>query len=818
MRSKFLWVLFLFTAMTLTAQTKKYTASTAEWSVIEGRISEEYPQSTDWQLKKFDQAIIIPQYKGAVPQLQNFEIHHKGFPNMLDIAVGPPSEGIYRPDEKELTRYVEFINEKAFETDNNLEYLLPLEGQWGLDKKFRTKDFLFQFITGTENWLEVIAGNKLLASGKGKVILAGDAFPEKGNAVIKVTSIDTNNKGLIDVKIYKAYEQIVVDPFHKTLSEKWYTEEKSKNLSWEAVTEKAIKKSPWLPENTPAIYKRVYSCPSLESTQNIYFSAKENITHLWVNGKQVDINNCRIPDGYFRQGENEVLYYSTETVKGLDLNLDFLSVRPYWLKTELEGSKNSVVSAMVRGASAKVYVNGKYAGVLNKERTDEFLGYGLFKDGKNEVALCILQNNPKTFLEELYVREADENTALVLPWQSNDKELSSRAPGRLSSYDGFYLQYKAGQGTFETVFSAKPGSDLELIFDSGKRFPKWMFKESLFVPGEILLNGKSVKRTGNSFVLPAKDLQAENKIQFSYIHGQLPEPLLYLSSKAKPKGFFRSRQIGRFNREKLKPGLYFTGEKVSYLLDVDFSAFDKVSVEFDDQKFEFDDTSKTEFTIEIKKAGKHELKFTVIREGKSVQLPSKTLYAADFPANPKEWLQANKTVSEILIGSDAFYNSESTLFPEFHQREWMLRELKSDSGSIEFGPLASWKEKQKFSIFDSLPNGEPVFEKFGRRMETYMKLRSRGYPVIYAYEKKINRKELFSSAATVFQYLKWLESQNVKVDWSKETLAEFISLYVDGMKDKADKYLEFRTKSISDMIKKLALNAAPNSIFKEVAK
>ena len=818
MKFKILSLLFLFSAISLTAQSKRYTAGSSEWFVIEGSLSEEYPQSTDWQPKKFKTAIAIPIYKGSVPQLQNFEIHHKAFPNMMDIAVGPPSEGIYRADEKELTRYVEFINEKAFETDNNLEYILPLEGQWGLDTKFRNKDFLFQFITGTDNWLEVIAGNKLLASGKGKVVLAGNSFPEKGTAIIKICSIDTNNKGLIDVKIYKAYEEIVVDPFYKALSEKWYSPEKSKTLKWETVTEAAIRKSAWLPENTPSLYKRKYVCASLESVKNVYFSAKENISHLWINGQQVDINNCRIPDGYFRQGENEILYYSSETVKGLDLNLEFFSVRPYWLKTEVEGTKNSVVSAMVRGTSAKVYVNGKYAGVLNKEKNDEFLGYGLFKEGKNEVALCMLQNNPKTFLEELNISEVDKTKALVLPWTSNGKELSSRAPGVLSSYDGFYLQYKAGNGVFEASFNTKSATDLELIFDSGKRFDSWLFKNSLFIPTEILLNGKTITRTGNSFVLLAKDLKHENKIQFNYIHGQLPEPLLYTSSQAKPKGFFRHKEIARFNRERLKSGLYFTGEKVSYLLDVDFSAFEKAQVEFGEQKFEFDNKSKMEFTIEIKKAGKQELKFSVSRGGKSVQLPAKVIYVADFPANPQEWLKTNRTVSEILISSDAFYNSESTLFPEFHQKEWMLRELKSDSGSIEFGPLAGWKDKQKFSIFGSFPNGEPVFEKFGRRMETYMKLRSRGFPVIYAYAKKVNSKELWTSAATVFQYLRWLEEQQVKVDWTKETLGEYIKLYVDGMKDKAEKYIQFRTESVSNMIKKLALNAAPGSVFKEVSK
>ena len=191
---------------------------------------------------------------------------------------------------------------------------------------------------------------------------------------------------------------------------------------------------------------------------------------------------------------------------------------------------------------------------------------------------------------------------------------------------------------------------------------------------------------------------------------------------------------------------------------------------------------------------------------------------ADFPADTEKWLKENKPVSEILISSDAFYNSETTLFPEFHQKEWMLREIKADSHSLEFGPLAGWKNKEKFSIFDSFPNGVPVFEKFGRRMETYMKLRSRGYPVVYTYEKKLDEDQQWNSAATVFQYLKWLESRKVKVDWSLETLAEYRQKYVEGMKKESTEFLNFRVSQVSAVIKKLALNAAPGSLFKEVEK
>ena len=818
MKFKYIFLLMVLAALSLNAEPKKLNATNTQWYTIQGGYSEEYPVNGNWQLTEFKVPIIIPRYKGNPPQLQNFEIHHKAFPNMMDVAIGPPSEGIYRPDEKEQTRYVEFINEKAFQTDNNLEYAVPLDGEWAIDKKFRTKDYLFQMTTGTENWLEVIAGNKLLASGKGKVVLAGDIFPEKGVAIIRVSSIDTNNKGLINVKIYKAYEKVIVDPFHKALNEKWYSPEKSKTLNWSTVTNAALRKSPWFPEHTPSLYKRMYKCNTLDAAKNVYYSSRGSITHMWINGKQVDINKSRIPEGYFTVGDNEVLYYSSNTFKGLGQNLEFLSIRPYWVKTEVEATVKSVLTAMLRGVSAKVYVNGKYAGLLNKEKNDEFFGYGLFKDGKNEVALCILQNNPKTFLEELIITEADETKALILPWTSKSKELSARSPGTLSSYGGYYLQYRPGNGAFEAKFSSKAKQDLELIFDSGKRFPTWMFRKDLFVPTEILLNGESIPRTGNSFILPALKLKGENTISFNYLHGQLPEPLLYLSSKARPTGFFRFKQISRFGRERLKPTLYFTGEKLSYLVDADFSAFEKVEAVIGSQKFEIKKDSSKEFSFELKSAGRQELKFNVSSQGKILTIPGETYYVADFPKDSKKWLGENKTVSEILIGSDAFYNSESTLFPEFHQKEWMLRERKSDSSSIEFGPLAGWKDKQKFSIFDSFPNSEVVFEKFGRRMETYMKLRSRSYPVDYVYEKKVNVKELWSSAAVVFQYLRWLESQKVKVDWSKETLDEYVESYVEGMKAKSEEYLKFRVDSISKVIKILALNAAPGSSFKEISK
>ncbi len=818
MRISIFILLFLAGAQALLSQAKLYKADNADWFVIEGTSSESYPLNGSWTAKKFKTPVIVPVYKGETPQLQNFQIHPKAFPNMLDIAIGPPAEGIYRPDEKELSRFVEFINEKAFETDNNIEYYLPLEGQWGLSKDYTNADHLFQFIAGSENWIEIISGNRLLASGKGTLVASGSIFPASGNAVIRVSAIDTNNKGLIDVKIYGVYEKMCVDPFHKALKEKWYSSEKSKTLKWLSPGNAAHKQSPWLPENTPALYKRTYKCLSAAATKNIHYSIAGNISHLWINGKQIDMNNTRIPDGTLSVGDNEIIYYTESCNKGAALNLEFFSVRPYWIKTTVDASKDSVMTALIRGVNSKVYINGQYAGMLKKETDDEFLGYGLFKDGKNEIALCTLQNNPKTFLEYISVDKVDSKKPLILPWKNNSVDVSSPGPGALSTYDGFYLQWKPGIGVFTSEFSGKSQEDMELIFDSGKRFPDWLFRKHLFVPQSITLNGKKINRTGNSFVLPASEMKDKNTLQFNFVYGGLPEPILYTSSEAKPKGFFRYKQTGRFGRERLKPSVYFVGEKINYILDVDFSMFDKVIAEFGETKTELTLDSKQELSLELKKTGKQDLKFKVMRKGKSITIPGDSFHVTEYPKNADEWISKNKTVAEIVISSDAFYNSETTLFPEFHQREWMLRELKTDSSHVEFGPLSSWNDKEKFSIFDSFPNGIPIMEKFARRMEAYMKLRSRGYPVLFTFEKSVKADKLWTSAATVFQYLRWLENQKVKVDWTLETLDEYVKIYVDGMKEKSNQYIKFRAASISEVIKKLALNAAPGSLFKEVEK
>ena len=818
MRISIFILLFQLVSQNIFSQAKTLLVSNTDWQVLENSLSEKYPVNGNWVSKKFKNPIIVPAYKGQVPQLQNFDIQSNAFPKMMDIAIGPPAEGIYRADEKELSRFVEFINEKSFETDNNVEYYLPLEGQWGLNTSFKNSEHLFQFVAGSENWIEIIAGNRLLASGKGTLVASGSIFPAKGNAVIRVSAIDTNNKGLLDVKIYGVYEKMCVDPFHKALTEKWYAPEKSKTLKWLSPGDAAQRESPWFPENTPALYKRTYKCISEAATKNVHYSLTENISHLWINGKQVDINNSKIPDNTLRVGDNEVIYYSESSIKGLALNLEFFSVRPFWVKTNVEATKDSVMTALVRGVNTKVYINGQYAGVLKKEKDDEYLGYGLFKDGKNEIALCVLQNNPKTFLESITVDKVDSKKALVLPWKSNSSEISSPSPGTLSTYDGFYLQWKPGIGIFTSEFMGKSSQDLELIFDSGKRFPNWLFQKKLLVPNVLILNGKKVKRTGNSFVLPASELKEKNSIQFNFVYGSLPEPLLYTASEAKPKGFFRFKQTGRYGRERLKPSVYFVGEKVNYVLDIDFSMFDKVIAELGESKTELTAESKQALTLELKNAGKQQLKFTVSRQGRSMTIPGDTFYVLEYPSNKEEWLQKNKVVTEILIGSDAFYNSETTLFPEFHQKEWMLREIKTDSPSVEFGPLSSWNNKEKFSVFDSFPNSVPVMEKFGRRMETYMKLRSRGYPVLYTFENNLKAEKFWTSAATVFQYLRWLESQKVKVDWSLETLDDYVRTYVTGMKTKADEYAKFREKSIVAIIKKLALNAAPGSTFKEVKK
>jgi hypothetical protein len=821
---RFLFILALL-IFSVSAEDKKVTAVNADWSVIQDTFDNNWPPKGEWKTKKF-KGLIIPEYKGHAPHLNDFHIPKDAFPRMLDVASGPPAEGIFRVDHKEITRHVEFINEISFETDNNLEYLLELSGEWSLDKKFRTGDYIIHFNTGSDNWVELIINGKVFAGARGSLSVTGSNFPEKGQAIIKCSSLKTNNKGLISVMVYKAYEQFIPDPFKRALKDKWHVAANAGKSSvkgtpsfqWSPVTTKAINLSPWLPENTPALYRRYYKCDADGCDKNVYISATPGIKYVWVNGKEIDLNRRKIPDGVFKQGDNEVLYYSDSIQSGLKQNLEFTSVRPYWVKTTVETSSGSVMSGLIRGAVAKVYINGKYAGLMHQEREGEFLGMGLFKSGKNEVALCILQDNERTFLEELTFSQIGKDTPNILPWTEAGSEIGSAASGLNGNYGGLYLNFNDSRRVISTKLNLiSTDSDCELIFDSGRRFPDWMFKSQLHAPREILLNGEKIARVGHSFVLPAKLLKKENEISFETLGLQIPEPLFYTSAAAKPQIFVKLQQTSA--PELLKPELYFKGTKLTFTVDWDNQLFDNLSIELNGAVINRKKPQAIdEFSFTLAKDGDNELVIYGIKGDKRYKVQSRVLKTADAPADNAKWLKDNKFLKTVVISESAFYSSESTLFPGSFKNEWAKREKFSDSDKLDFGPLQSWNEDNSFKIFDSLPNGVHVIEKFGRRLETFLKLESRGRPVKFVLEYKTDEKRLWNSAAFTFQYLLWLKEKKVNVDWTLETLKDIHKSYVENRKEDAAAYVKLRKDSIVKIVKSLALRTAPGSVFEEKAK
>ena len=104
----------------LLAEEKKINSTNSEWFTLQGSLNSSGLPKGEWKKTDF-KAIIIPEYKGRAPQLKNFELPLRAFPRMLTVATGPPSSGIFRIEENEISRYNEFIDEVAFETDNNIE-------------------------------------------------------------------------------------------------------------------------------------------------------------------------------------------------------------------------------------------------------------------------------------------------------------------------------------------------------------------------------------------------------------------------------------------------------------------------------------------------------------------------------------------------------------------------------------------------------------------------------------------------------------------------------------------------------------------------
>lgn len=809
--TRILFCTFFF-YLSLYADKQKITLGNSNWQVLEHSQTTTFPVEGAWKKADF-KATVIPGYKGKAPTLTNDEVPNKSFPTMLTLTVGSPSGGILRTEDKGVSRYLEFINDLPCETDNNLEYLLELGGRWSLKTEYRTNDYIIHFNSGAGTWVELIVNGKIIAAAKGSLAVQGSDFPESGKASIKCSSVKNNNKGLISVKVYKVYETFMVDPFGVALQEKWFMASNRAKKKWSVLSTKVIKKS-GLPETTAALYRRVYNCANADSARGVCVLTDSSIKNIWVNGQELDLNFKEVPEGVFREGDNEVIYYSHSIEKGLKNNLKFESFRPCWLKMTCNAKKTSVISGSLRGVSAKLYINGQYAGVIQPEKSDEFLGLGYFREGQNEIALCILQSDARTYLEELTLKDSDTETAHVLPWRENKRELSRNGPGLGI---GYYLNYTGALRTISTTLPAIiTDRDFELVFDSGKRFPAWMFKQELHAPLTVSLNGQEIERRGHSFTLPAEQLKKGGTLTFQTKGMKIPEPLLYTSSQAKAQAYVK---VKRTSAKQIKPGVFFVGDELNYQFDWDSSFFDKLEISFAGKVLKPDKvTGVFSLKVALAEEGSKELSVHIVKGTRRIKVYRELFEIQAKPQNLNNWLTKDKIINTVAFDDSTFYMSESTLFPEAYKREWVKRERLSDGDQLNFGPLQSRASRPYFSLFDSFPNGVPVFEKFGHRLETYFKIRSRGYPAKFTFSYNADQQALWKSAAFTHQYLLWLESQKMKIDWTSPTLKEVHQKYVIGKKEMAAAYLKLRIETVIKVIKVLVERSAPGSTFEEVKK
>ena len=108
-----------------------------------------------------------------------------------------------------------------------------------------------------------------------------------------------------------------------------------------------------------------------------------------------------------------------------------------------------------------------------------------------------------------------------------------------------------------------------------------------------------------------------------------------------------------------------------------------------------------------------------------------------------------------------------------------------------------------------------MFDKFYTRLDTYLKIKSRGLPTRFKLEQKQDLQELWSSAAFTHQYLKWLEQKGTKIDWQMVSLEELHAKYVKAMPEQSKEFIQLRRSLVNGLIKQIALQAAPGSTFEE---
>ncbi|MCM8538047.1 MAG: hypothetical protein NE334_19045 [Lentisphaeraceae bacterium] len=803
-------------AQFLTGQELSLNATNTVWTTLEDHSSYNLPEDPNWQKMTIDTPFITSTFSlESKVTLQNFKVASEPVPRMLSAAVYAPAGGIVSFGEKEVSRYIEFIEEVAYVSDNTVEYLLDLEGRWSLKDEYKSDEWLIEFMTGHENWLEILHGDKILGESKSQVILKGSDIPKTGQMQIRSTSWKKNNKGLLKVRVFKVYEKVKIDRFKRG-----FTALKDSKSSWLVPTTKDLKASKMPPETTPALYKRTYICSSEDSTKNVLLSVTDSVQNILINGKSIDPDLAVIPDGVLTKGENEVIYYSNQVNGTVHQNFELTSSQPFFIRTTVNATENSVVKPVLRGAQARVYINGVFAGKALPEKAQEALGFGLFQNGDNEIVLVVMQNTEKTFVESLNIATVTEKSPLVLPWFNADKSIADQGPGLYESYEGTLLTQQTKAKKFSTSFKlvGDVSSDLQLVFNDGNRLPEWTFDTKLSAPYSILLNGTKVYRQGHTFTLPASLLKKNNTISFDSEGLRVPAPLLYtsvVSSESKAPSF---KLISKEGSERLIDSGYFSGDELNYRLTFDQSTVDKIEVTLNGKPREIASdelTSEPIITLGLKEPGEHGLVVKLYKNDKLLKSFEETLTTLKFPANPRGWLRANGQQRVIEISDKAFFGSESNIFPEQHFSEWLRRELISDSDSFQFGAIRDYQKPSGISLYATLPNGELVFDKFYGRLNSQLKIESRGLPTRFILKNTIDKSELWKSAAFVLQYLKWLEAGGMTIDWSLPTTELFKAQYKDQFPDKAKEFLSSRVSTITSLVKQMALTGAPGSTFEE---
>ena len=803
----------------LSAQELSLNATNTVWYKFNDRSSFELPQDPTWEIVTNQAQFITPEFtESSGITLKDYEIAVEPLPRMLPIKVYSPAGGVVREGEREVSRYIEFVDELAQTSDNIIEYQLALEGGYTLDPKYRRENWLIEFRSGHENWVELIHNGKVLAEGKSQVIVKGSDIPTSGEMQIRCSSWRKDNKGIISITAFKAYERFIPDRFHKGPDALL-----SKDQEWAYPTTKIFQSLKVPMDKTPVLYKRTYICKTSDDTKNVVLHHDKNVTSVFINGQNLKMGSNMIPDGVLREGENEVIYYSTHLSNNLNRNIYLYKIKPFFLRTTVKATKNSVVKINVRGARSQVIINGKFAGMACPEKPHEALGLGLFQEGENEIMLCLLQHSQKTFLESVNIATPDSETALILPWYTEKgSPMVHYGSGPAQPYEGAVLSSRKDM-LYKTSFKLEeiPVNDIQLVFNSVFRLPSWVFTEEMTAPYSIKVNGTQLIRRDHSFIIPAKILKKENQLLFKSDGATVPEPVLYLSAQeSKAKAATGLKLLKRAGREIICSNKYFTGENLTYKLLFNPDAVTSIQVKIDGKesivnpaKFEVQPTIN--LTFEEQKNYKLDVTFKLKDEKIKEVILSKEFEVKAFPENVKGWLRANGQVQTLIISDSAFFESESMLFPGSFPQEWLHRELYSDRDDLHFGPIRVWNAKQKFSIYDSLPNGQAVFAKFYKRLNSYLKIKSQGLPTRFILKAPAKPVKLWESAAFSYQYLKWLESNNTDVDWRKNTLKDLQKVYVDGIPEKANFFITNRVNLINQQIKKMALEGAPGSTFEE---